>query len=98
MGEFKVMLARGRDRLEIEGTAEFVEARLEQLLRFLERREEPDLSEGEEDEGEQTPAQDGSGGVSLRSFVAEKKPSNLSEAIACVLFFFKKHRQQEELT
>ena len=46
MGEFKVMLARGSDRLEVEGTADFVEARLEQLLPLLENRSQPDDSGG----------------------------------------------------
>jgi hypothetical protein len=99
MSECKVVFARGTDRLEVEGTAEFVEARLKEMLPLLETTPDPEEEASDRSDGPGDGEKENSpGAMSLRSFITGKVPGNIYEAISCILYFNKKHRGKEEMT
>src|SRR5438034_6640887 len=103
MTQARISLSRGTVRLELEGEQGFVESHLEKLLPLLRNHREGGVAGDDgspRDAGE--PKDDvssagGDGRQTLKSFVKEKAPANVYEAIAAVLHYKRQHEEKPEL-
>ena len=97
----RIVVANGSRRLEVEGTADFVDGRLKQLLPWVQQSARTQ-SEGDGVASNEEPATDVQAAptehTTLRTFLEKKSPANIYEAIACVLYFNAKFRDRDEVS
>src|SRR5438045_4018449 len=104
MTQTRVAFATSRGaRFELEGTADFVEAHLPEFLELAKHQAADGSNEGLADSPNNSSmpreeaTQNGSSGLSLRSFFDAKHPQNVYEGIACGLYYASKHGDRTEL-
>jgi hypothetical protein len=92
----KVALVVGDNRLELEGTEQFIASHIELLYRLASTQARTiDPAEMLETQDEQVARFERR---ALKPFVSEKLPANMYEALAVVLFYKKKQEQLEEMS
>jgi hypothetical protein len=99
MATAKVVLSAGEYRFELEGSEEFVEGKFKSLLQWISEPPEPSAAR-ESEEGGENGRSHGGGKTrkTLKTFVTEKSPRNVYEAMAVILHYKRAYEQSEEVS